>query len=104
MIHFVGISPVLGTEKAENSDTSNSEEDRNTRNLVTSLLTIPWKIQMLGIPFCAITQKRKTHGILFWTIKPKKNPLETRSKPFKDKEKHMDFIIFGESAKLFNRF
>jgi hypothetical protein len=118
LIHFVGIPPALGTENAWNSDWSHSAEDKNvqnsvrnhfveeknTRNFVISFLTIPWKIKMLGIPFCAITQKRKTHRILFWTIRPKKNSLESRSEPFKDKEKHMDFIIFGKSAKLYNRF
>jgi hypothetical protein len=56
---------------------------------------------MHGVSSRTISQKRKTHRILFPTIQRKKKPLETRSKPFKDKEKHMDFIKFGESAKLF---
>ncbi len=44
LINFVAIPPVLRTENAENSDQSNSAEDRNTRNLVISFLTISWKI------------------------------------------------------------
>jgi hypothetical protein len=46
---------------------------------------------MLGIPFQTfLLKKRKTLKISFWTNKQEKKSLETRSEPFKDKEKHLD--------------
>jgi hypothetical protein len=66
-------------------------EEKNTGNFVIMLQTILQKIKMLGIPFQTfLLTKRKTLKISFWTNKQEKKPLETRSKPFKDKEKHMD--------------
>jgi hypothetical protein len=43
---------------------------------------------MLGISFQTILQRRKTFKILIQTISERKK--ETRSEPFKDKEKLLD--------------
>ncbi len=45
---------------------------------------------MLGISSEPFRRRKKTLGIFFRVIKRKKNHLETRSEPFKNKEKQMD--------------
>jgi hypothetical protein len=54
---------------------------------------------MLGIPFRTILQKRKTLGFSCRTIIQEKKPLETRSKPFKDRENK--WLTFSEIAVSF---
>ncbi len=88
--------PSLGNKKA-----NQLAEEKNTRNFVILLRTVPRKIKMHGIPFA---EEKNTRNFFFETFSEIKKLLVTCSITIKDKEKHSWLLktFFTEICSVLN--